>query len=140
MWYVIDCPGSWHDGYLFDRSSDFIGGLPPGCWILGDTAFPRIPGKLERCRKQGENLPHDENRASFQLALEAWCRKSRLSSEWGIKDIRNVWQVLKKELVSDDTFMRVGVWEAGLKLNNFRKRTMGVGQMGTVFQNDSVEY
>jgi hypothetical protein len=86
-WCIIDCPGSWNDALLFDRTRDFIATLPTGCWILGDSAFPRIPGRVERCRKRGEHLPDDPIRMSFQLNLESFCTRYRMSSEWGIKDV-----------------------------------------------------
>jgi hypothetical protein len=57
-WCAIDCPGNWHDKRIFDYAYDFLQSLPKGCWVLGDSAFPRIPGKLERVRKAKEYLFH----------------------------------------------------------------------------------
>jgi len=71
IWHCVLCPGGWHDGLLFDRASNFLAHLPAGCWILGDSAFPRIEGKVYRCRKDNELLPSDPEKAQKQLAVEA---------------------------------------------------------------------
>ena len=106
VWCVIDCPGSWHDGLLLDRAHGFVTSLPPGCWILGDTAFPRIPERLERVRKAGENLPSDRRRAEWQLSFEDYCSGIRIASEWGIKDLKRSWLILSRPLPSDNARRR----------------------------------
>ncbi len=70
VWSAIDCPGSWSDAYILDRAKEFIFNLPFGLWVLGDSAFPRIPGRVERVRKKGEHLPSSFAAASFQESLE----------------------------------------------------------------------
>jgi len=133
VWATIECLGSWADGLLFDRSSEFVRNLPEGCWILGDTAF----AVWERVRKKNEHLPDDPDWAHWQLRLERFCRKSRISSEWGIKDLKNTWRIWKtRPLPSDDHDMRKWIWKSTMRLNNLRKRKMFVGQMSTVFVND----
>lgn len=104
-WYAIDCPGSWHDGRIFERAYDFLYSLPQGCWVLGDSAFPKIPEKLERVRKAGEYLPHG-GRGTFQLLLEQFCSKVRISAEWGIKDLKKSWRILSLPLPSDNSSKR----------------------------------
>jgi hypothetical protein len=138
VWYCIDCPGRWHDGLIFDNSASYLQDLPEGLWILGDSAFPRIPGKVERSRKKNECLPTDDARMKWQLDLESWCGKTRISSEWGVKDVKNVWRRFKVPLPSDDHSMRRLTWKVTLHMNNFRNRRMQLGQMRTVFYNDVV--
>jgi hypothetical protein len=101
IWHCVLCPGGWHDGLLFDQASNFLAHLPAGCWILGDSAFPRIEGKVYRCRKDNELLPSDPEKAQKQLAVEALSGKLRLSSEWGIKDLKRVWRIFDNPLPSD---------------------------------------
>jgi hypothetical protein len=55
--------------------------LPNGLWILGDSAFARIPRKVERCKKKGEYLSQDNEKAEFQLLLEEFCGKIRIRAE-----------------------------------------------------------
>jgi hypothetical protein len=55
--------------------------LPKGFWVLGDSAFPRIPGKMERVRKKGEYLPQNSAKATWQLELERFSSTVKLSSE-----------------------------------------------------------
>jgi hypothetical protein len=136
VWYAIDCPGKWHDGLIFDRSAQFLIALPAGLWILGDSAFPRVEGRVARARKRNENLPEDPAYAQWQLNLEAFCGKVRMSSEWGIKGLKNVWRRFKMPLPSDDDTMRRETWKLILHLHNYRGRKMGVGQMRTVFEQD----
>ena len=73
-----------------DYANYFIENLPDGCWILGDSAFAKS-AKVRRVRKANENLPSDEFEAHRQLELERVCGVRRLSSEWGIKDVKNSW-------------------------------------------------
>lgn len=107
VWYAINVPGSWADGFIFDRSSDLVDSLPAGTWILGDSAFPIIPGKVERHRKRNELLSNNPERARFQMALDAHCQKARISSEWGVKDLKRSWLVLYTRLPSDDPNFRM---------------------------------
>jgi hypothetical protein len=136
VWYSIDCPGKWHDGQIFDRAASFLAGLPTGLWILGDSAFPRIQGRVCRSRKKNEHLPEDPDYARWQLALEAFCGKMRISSEWGIKELKNVWRRFRLPLPSDDKVFRIATWKLMMQLHNYRGRTMHIGQMRTVFLND----
>jgi hypothetical protein len=53
---IWDVPGFWHDGHIFDYSYFFIMSLLEGCWVLGDSAFPCIPRKMERVKKKNEYL------------------------------------------------------------------------------------
>jgi hypothetical protein len=102
---------------------------------LGDTAFPRIRGKVCCVRKQGEHLPADLNDAKWQLELESFCETVRLSSEWGIKDLKRSWLLFSEHrLPSDDVEMRRMIWYDILYLHNIRQRMMRVGQIGSVFQ------
>jgi DDE superfamily endonuclease len=136
VWYCYDCHGRWHDGQIFDRSSEFVRALPEGCWILGDSAFPRIKGKVGRARKRNELLSENRDEATWQLNLEAFCSKMRMSSEWGIKDLKNSWRRMKLPLPSDDHTFRRGYWQLSMHLHNFRCREMSSGQMKTVFIQD----
>jgi hypothetical protein len=85
---IIDCPGGWHDGLIFDRCYDFLMSLLNGLWILRDSAFARIPGKVERCKKKGEYLPQNNEKAEFQLLLEEFCGNIRMKAEWKLKDLK----------------------------------------------------
>jgi hypothetical protein len=69
-WYSIDCPGSWHDGRIFHAAHSFINSLPKELWILGDSAFPLIPGRVERSRKEGEDVFNNLQHEDFQQKLE----------------------------------------------------------------------
>jgi hypothetical protein len=137
VWSCIDCPGRWHDGLIFDRSASFLQALPAGLWVLGDSAFPRIAGKVARSRKRNEHLPEDIASAQWQLQLEAHCGKMRISSEWGIKGMKNVWRRLKVPFPSDDGLMRRATWKLSMQLHNYRGRSMGMGQMLSVFLQDN---
>lgn len=121
------------DGLIFDRSADFVNSLPEGCWVLGDSAFTVRPGRVERRRKKNELLPDDPARAAFILNLEKFGSKTRISSEWGVKDIKRSWLVLFCRLPSDDDDFRVMVWEIVIRLHNSRQRMMRVGQMCSVW-------
>ena len=110
VWAAIDCPGSWADGRIFHDSAAFRSSLPQGLWILGDSAFPMIPGKVERSRKEGELLSNDLNRRDFQLRLEAFSKRIRVASEWGIKDLKHTWTIMSKKMPSDDPEMRKLNW------------------------------
>lgn len=125
------------DGAIFDRSFDFIDALPPGYWILGDSAFAIRPGRVERRRKKNELLPSDPVRERFQLDLEAFSGKVRLSGEWGIKDIKRSWLVMYCALPSDDSSFRICVWQSVMFLHNLRTRIMRVGQIGSVWALDT---
>jgi hypothetical protein len=61
-WKLVRCN-------ILDRAKEFIFNLPFGLWVLGDGAFPRIPGRLEKVRKKGEHLPSSFAAASFQESL-----------------------------------------------------------------------
>jgi DDE superfamily endonuclease len=135
-WSAIDCPGRWHDGQIFDRSAEFVKSLPEGCWLLGDSAFPRIKGRVARGRKKNELLSDVKADAVWQLELEAFCSKMRMSSEWGIKDLKNTWRRFKYPLPSDDHTFRRGFWKLNMRLHNYRARKMSTGQMLTVFVQD----
>lgn len=92
---------------------------------------------MHRCRKKGENLPSDPEKAKWQLDLEQFCGKVRISSEWGIKDLKNSWRLFKSQpLPSDDPVKRKAIWKLVMHLNNFRARRMKIGQMATVFLKD----
>ena len=138
--HIIDCPGGWHDGRIFDRAYDFVYSLPEGVWILGDSAFPRIPGKLERCRKRSEHLPSNRLQAERQLQLETFVSSIRMRSEWGIKDIKKSWRIFDRPLPSDDEVKRKKIWTVCLRLHNLRQREMQIGQIGTVFEKDKEVY
>jgi hypothetical protein len=136
VWHCIDVPGSWADGLVFDRSSTFVHALPEGCWILGDSAFAARPGKLERSRKKNEYLPEDPQQAQFQLQLERFSKKNRISSEWGVLGLKNCWRIMRMPFPSDDKEMRRAIWGCCMKLNNLKSRVMSRGQMTSVFLND----
>jgi hypothetical protein len=53
-WYCVDCPGSWADGGIFDKSAEMVQDLPPGCWILGDSAFAVRAGRASLSQKRRE--------------------------------------------------------------------------------------
>jgi hypothetical protein len=78
---IIDCLGGWHDGLIFDRCYDFLISLLNGLWILRDSAFARILGKVERCKKKREYLPQNNEKAKFQLLLEEFCGNIRMKAE-----------------------------------------------------------
>lgn len=135
---AIDCPGGWHDGLVFDRLFKFLRLLGNGLWILGDVGFARIPGRVERVRKEGEYLPHDKNASDWQLDLERFCGQIRVRAEWGLKDFKRSWLILSKPLPSDDHNLRKLIWTTSMRLHNFRQRSMRVGQIGNVFTNDQI--
>lgn len=139
IYCVIDCPGSWHDGLLFDQALPWVSQLPQGVWILGDSGFPRIPGKLERARKANELLSPDQDRRRFQLGLEKFCSQIRIGAEWGIKDLKRSWGIFQCPFPSDDGKKRLLVWKLVMRLHNFRQREMRVGQIGSVFLPDEDE-
>jgi hypothetical protein len=62
--------------------------LLEGCWVLGDSAFPRIPRKMERVKKKSEYLSQNSARATWQLKLERFSSTIKLSFEWKIKDLK----------------------------------------------------
>jgi hypothetical protein len=109
--------------------------------VLGDSAFPRIPGKLERVRKKGEHHFPSFSSISFQESLEKFCGKFRLSSEWGIGELKKTWKVLSHvmRLPSDDKDMRVIMWECAMRLHNLRVRVMQRGEIRNVFILDEEE-
>ena len=117
----------------------YIQSLPSGIWILGDTAFPCLPGRVERVRKINEGLPANPQRAQFQLLLEQFCGKIRLGAEWGIKDLKGSWLIFKSPLPSDCMYKRKLIWVTVLHLHNFRQRVMKIGQIGNVFELDCEE-
>jgi hypothetical protein len=55
--------------------------LLEGCWVLGDSAFPLIPRKMERVRKKSEYLLQNFARAIWQLELERFSSTIKLSFE-----------------------------------------------------------
>lgn len=128
-WYLIDCPGRWHDARMFDSARDFIDSMAVGIWILGDSAFRRIPGRVERVRKKGENLPSNLTQRNFQLRLEKVCSKIRISAEWGVNGLKNTFKAWKLPLPSDDPKMRKIRWFVTMSLYNFRNRTMNINQI-----------
>ena len=139
-WYLINAPGSWHDAYMFDRCQiEFVSRLPQGIWMLGDTAFPIIPGKVERARKAGESLPANHQRREFQLNLEQFSSRMRLSAEWGVKDLKRTWAFFQKKLTTDDVKFNLMMWESSIRLFNVRARCMNVGQIHSVFVRDTQE-
>ena len=140
-WSAIDCPGSWSDAYILDRAKDFLINLPIGVWVLGDSAFPRIPGCLERVRKKGEHPPPTQSALNFQISLERFCVSFRLSSEWGIGALKGAWKVLShvRRLPSDDREMRITMWECVMRLHNLRVRMMRKGEATNVFIPDEFE-
>jgi len=125
------------DGAIFDRSIEFVEALPPGYWILGDSAFSIRPGQLVQKRKKNELLPTDENRACFQIELERFCGKICLASEWGVKDLKRSWLVLFSELPSDDDVFCLSTWRSVIFLHNLQTCMMRVGQMGSVWHMDT---
>lgn len=104
---------------------------------MGDSAFAIRPGRVERKRKKNEVLPADARRARFQSDLEKFCSKVRLSSEWGIKDLKRSWLVLYCSLPSDDDDFRQTVWETVIRLHNVRQKWMRIGQMCKVWIEDT---
>jgi hypothetical protein len=128
-WSCVMVPGSWHDGLILDRATDFLLSLPEGCWILGDSAFRVIPGRVERGRKEGEKLPIDPVRHSFILAVERLSAVLRLSSEWGIKDLKHCWEIFSNPLPADDIQTMKLIWFDTMMLHNLRVREMQVSQM-----------
>jgi DDE superfamily endonuclease len=106
----LDCPGRWHDSLIMDRSADFIAALPEGLWILGDSAFPRIKGRVARARKKNELLPYNQE--------EDFCGKIRIASEWGIKDLKNTWRRMKLPLPSDNVVFRRARWDGPCQCNS----------------------
>jgi hypothetical protein len=73
-----------------DYANYFIENLSNRCWILGDSAFAKFV-KVRRVRKANKNLLSNEFEAYKQLKLKRMCSMRKLSSEWGIKDIKNSW-------------------------------------------------
>jgi hypothetical protein len=55
--------------------------LLESCWVLGDSAFPRIPGKMERVKKKNKYLSQNFAKTTWQLELERFSSIVKLSSE-----------------------------------------------------------
>jgi hypothetical protein len=98
-----------------------------------DSAFPIIPGRVERSAKRGELEVEDLDRRDFQLQLEEFSSRVRIASEWGIEDLKHVWHIMSKKLPSDDTETRRMTWLNSLKLYNLRRRVMSISQIASVF-------
>ena len=78
--------------------------------------------------------PHESQRVSTSMTILS---RLRISSEWGVGNIQNVFRVLKLPLPTGDiTFGKI-VWEVALRLFNVRVRLMGIGQIKKVFENQS---
>jgi hypothetical protein len=72
--------------FIFDKSTSFINQILDGFWILGDNVFFIVSDKIERKRKKNKLFLNNEE---FQVYLDKFYTLIKISSKWGIKNIKN---------------------------------------------------
>jgi hypothetical protein len=99
---VIDYLESWHDKCIFHTTHFFVNSLPKRLWILGDNVFPLIPGRVERLKKKKKGIFNNLQCEDFQQQLKSFSRHIRISSEWGVKDLKHSWFIISKKMPSNN--------------------------------------
>jgi hypothetical protein len=87
---TINAPGSWHDAavahVLFAKP---LTEIPPGYWIIGDTAFPtsqELQGRIHTPPKASFNdYPSDPIECSKFLRFCEQLVSARQAAEWGMR-------------------------------------------------------
>ena len=133
IWSVVNLPGSLHDSWCCS-----LGGLydlldattPDGMCILADTAFQRGPHVL--CTSDTRTLQGLSVTDSILMrAASRIVSKARILVEWSIGGLKSTFRILRHKLI--DAGLRPAIFEACLRLWNFRVRTMAVSEVAKVF-------
>jgi hypothetical protein len=129
-----NCPGSWHDARvaenIYDKLSDRT---PDDAWLVSDTAFPNLAGKIKKPMKAGQHLHGTPAEIAELVAFDNELLSCRQAAEWGMRTIQGSFGRLKLPLPADRHRDREVILELCTRLTNVRVRTVGVSQIKSVY-------
>jgi hypothetical protein len=134
LWVASNFPGCWHDSLVADYGDlyDLIRNtVPPGRYLLADTAFQRMPGILSTVDERTSGNVSTEDAIVLQAASTI-VSKARILVEWSIGGLKKTFRILEHKLVGTSRW-RDAVFRACFQLWNFRVRLMNCTEVPKVF-------
>ena len=103
--------------------------------MLGDSAFREKSSENSRKTNDAQQMV-----CNLPTRPRGPLTRARMSAEWGVCSLKNVWRIFNRKFPSDDDHLNQMIGLATMKLHNYRVRLMRVGQMSTIFMPNDHDY
>jgi hypothetical protein len=134
----VNAPGSWHDAAVSRKLFGLLlNKTPEGYWIIGDTAFPKLQGRIYTPPKDGSlDYPDAPDECANFLRFSEELVSARQAAEWGMRCLQGSFSRLKIPMPANDASYRQRLLEVCCKLHNVRTRLEGINQIKTVYEGE----
>jgi hypothetical protein len=129
-----NCPGSWHDARVAESIyTKLEEKTPEGYFLISDTAFPALAGKIKKPLRAGRTLRGTQAQIDELVAFDHQLLSARQAVEWGMRTIQGSFGRLRLPLPADQDEERGEMLEICFRLTNVRARKVGINQIASTY-------